>query len=161
MNVQRKPTILALALALALALTMLAGVGSPAVADNIGNEGCTPGYWKNHTDNWQEQTPNTQLDWVFDFPASLASFRDDTFLEALNYGGGGGLEGATRTLMRAGVAAWLNAAHEGLGYPLRRFGDPGQLQARINAALASEDRATILALAEELDELNNLGCPLN
>jgi hypothetical protein len=27
-------------------------VGAPAHAENIGNERCTPGYWKNHTSNW-------------------------------------------------------------------------------------------------------------
>ena len=62
--------------------------------------------------------------------------------------------------MRASVAAFLNAAHEGVGYPYRRFGDPGNLQATINAALASLDRQTMLDLATWLDTANNLGCPL-
>jgi hypothetical protein len=31
----------------------------------------------------------------------------------------------------------------------------------VDAALATEERATIIALADELDEYNNLGCPLD
>jgi len=54
------------------------------------------------------------------------------------------------------VAAWLNAAHERLGYPLRR----NEFVAEVNAAIASGDRQTMLDLAAELDSLNNLGCPL-
>lgn len=148
-------------LTVVLAVAMLVVMIGPVSAENIGNEGCTPGYWKNHTDNWEEQTPATHLGWVLDFPSSLASFRHDTFLDALGYRGGPGLAGATRILMRASVAAWLNAAHEGLGYPLRRYGEPGQLQDTVNAALASQDRGTMLSLAADLDALNNLGCPLS
>jgi hypothetical protein len=32
--------------------------------------------------------------------------------------------------------------------------------AQVNAALATGDRATMLALATQLDTLNNQGCPL-
>ncbi len=134
---------------------------SPASATNIGNEGCTPGYWKNHTDNWETYTPQTTLGSVFTIPAQLSDMADDTFLEALNYQGGSGVQGAAQILMRAAVAAFLNAAHEGLGYPYRRFSFPGNMLASVNKALASLDRPTMLRLAEKLDAANNLGCPLN
>jgi hypothetical protein len=136
-------------------------VAGPVAATNIGEEGCTPGYWKNHTDNWEEYSPGQTLDELFDFPASLSGLADDTLLEALNYGGGPGLTGGAEILMRAAVAAYLNAAHEGLGYPYRRFTDPGNLEAWINSALASEHRGTMISLAATLDAANNLGCPLN
>jgi len=146
-----------------LAMVALAAIASsiPAGAVNIGNEGCTPGYWKNHTENWEEYTVNSLLGNNFAIPGALAQFRDDTFLEALNYGGGSGIQGAARILFRATVASYLNAAHEGVGYPYRRFTDPGNLRAQVNAALASLDRQTMLALAAQLDKANNLGCPLN
>jgi len=64
-------------------------------------------------------------------------------------------------LLHHAVAAYLNAAHEGLGYPYRRFGEPGDLRDAINSALASGDRATMLELKDKLDAANNLGCPLN
>lgn len=148
------------ALTVAAAATSVA-VGS-AAATNIGNQGCTPGYWKNHTSNWQEYTPSTKVKFNFTIPASLASFvGNETFLQALQGGGGPGVNGAVTILLRAAVAADLNAAHEGVGYPYRRFVEPFQIQAQVNAALASLDRDTMLALATVLDDANNLGCPLN
>lgn len=132
-----------------------------ASASNIGTEGCTPGYWKNHTSNWQEYTPGQVLDVPFDFPDTLASYRTVTLQDALSLRGGRGVDGATQILLRASTAAILNAAHEGLGYPYRRFSQPFSIIEQVNAALASGDRATMLALATELDEANNLGCPLS
>jgi hypothetical protein len=142
---------------------------SPANAVNIGNEGCTPGYWKNHTESWQEAgslSPNTPL--TYDHPsADIPPFaptgsdldgngNSDTYLEALMFKGGPGLVGAERILFRAAVASWLNAAHEGVGFPLRRK----DFVPEVNAAIASGDRQTMLDYASYLDDLNNLGCPL-
>lgn len=149
------------AVALTAAITTVAGAGS-AGATNIGNEGCTPGYWKNHTQNWEEYTPSTLVGWNFTIPGSLPStVGNQTFIQALQGGGGSGLSGAVKILLRAAVAANLNAAHEGVGYPYRRFQDPFAIQSQVNAALASLNRDTILALASVLDAANNLGCPLN
>ena len=142
---------------------MFAGmlIAAPAQAVEIGNEGCTPGYWKNHTSNWQEYTTSSKLGNNFDLGAFEAKYGDTTFLEALSFKGGTGAEGAFRNLMRATVAAFLNAAHEGLGYPLRRFNDPGNMQDTVNAAIATGKRGAMLDLAAEYDGYNNLGCPLN
>ena len=52
----------------------------------------------------------------------------------------------------------LNAAHPGLPfYPLTQ----AQIIAQVNTALATGNRATIITLANQLDQYNNLGCPLN
>jgi hypothetical protein len=150
-----------LAVVLATALAVAAGGGAIAHAENIGNEGCTPGYWKNHTDNWEEYKPTTTVGSVWVLPPQLSQFSGLTFEQALQGGGGPGVTGAAEILLRASVAAYLNAAHEGLGYPYRRFNEPFNLEAKINAALASLDRDTMLALATTLDKANNLGCPLN
>lgn len=150
----------AAAVALAVLGSMFGAVGT-AGADNIGNQGCTPGYWKNHTDNWEEYGPHTTIGSQFLLPPSLSSFGSVTFLGALQGGGGPGVPGAAKILLRAAVAAYLNAAHEGLGYPYRRFDDPFDIHARVDAALASGDRDTMLALADTLDRANNLGCPLD
>jgi hypothetical protein len=133
---------------------------APANAVNIGNEGCTPGYWKNHTENWEEYAPTSLLRSQWEFPAQLSQFGNLTMLEALQLKGGPGITGAAAILLRASTAAYLNAAHEGLGYPYRRFSEPFHIKAKVNAALASLDRATILDLATTLDTANNLGCPL-
>jgi len=153
-------------------LTLLVGglmlpgalAASPVGAINIGNEGCTPGYWKNHTDNWFEDVgkpiPVTKTLGGAGYVTSSVP-GTDTLLMALRYRGGPGPEGAERILLRAAAAAWLNAAHEGLGYPYRRYKDPGNIVASVNAAIASGNRAQMISLAGLLDDANNLGCPLN
>ena len=139
----------------------MALIATPTSAEKIGNEGCTPGYWKNHTDNWEEANPGkTTLD-MAGFDTSRVS-GDHLLRKALRYRGGRGLAGAERILMRAASAAWLNAAHEGLGYPYRRFNpDYLGIVESVNDAIDSDDRGTMLRLARKLDRANNLGCPLN
>src|SRR5260221_5193838 len=96
-------------------------LGVPAEETTVGpDQGCTPGYWKNHTTSWEEYTPTYKLSFAWTFPTSLSSFGSEDFLTALNGGGGTGLNGATTILMRAAVASYLNAAHDSIGYPLRR-----------------------------------------
>lgn len=146
----------------------------PAGAVTVGpDQGCTPGYWKTHTASWEEYTPTMTLGQLFSFPGALSSFSSQSLLDALAGGGGPGVSGATTILMRAAVAAYLNSAHDSIGYPLRRSlpspfepwaSDPrfaAGIKGAVNDALASQDRTTILALATTLDNANNLGCPLN
>ncbi|MEO8106471.1 MAG: hypothetical protein ABI720_04060 [Actinomycetes bacterium] len=144
-------------------LAMAGGMmlAAPASATNIGNEGCTPGYWKNHSDNWEEYTTASLLTNNFELGRFDAKWGGKTLEDAPSFKGGTGLDGAFQIMMRAPVAASLNAAHEGLGYPLRRFDDPGNMKATINAALASGSRSQMLKLAKMYDGYNNLGCPLN
>lgn len=149
----------------ALALAVVAPLAFTPVAQavEIGNEGCTPGYWKNHTENWQENPPGRKFG--LEFTSARANVAGLTFLQTLGGGGGAGADGAAIILARASTAAWLNAAHEGLGYPWRRL-QPGldgrpALVDTVNAAFASGDRATMLDLASRLDADNNLGCPLS
>lgn len=141
----------------------LLSVGAPASAVTIGHEGCTPGYWKNHVESWEEMSPSTLFSSVFGSGTSGA-LAGVTFAQALQGGGGSGVAGAERILARAAAAAYLNAAHDGLGYPWRRHavGEDGRppLVATVMEALASGDRQTMLALASRLDADNNLGCPL-
>jgi hypothetical protein len=141
--------------------------GSGAIDDIVvchreqqtGSQGCTPGYWKNHTSRWSGTgyTTSTTIGSVFTLPSSLSSFSSMTFIQALEGGGGSGLSGATKILLRAAVAALLNAANTNVDYPRTTE----EIIEDVNAALASEDRDTILELAADLDEDNNLGCPLN
>ena len=82
---------------------------------------------------------------------------DLTLLEALNLKGGKGSCGSKEILLRAAVSALLNSAQPSVDYPLTT----AEVIARVNAALASDNRKTILLLATQLDRFNNLGCPLN
>ena len=152
------------ALGLVVALAALVAAAAPAfnvAAVTTGNQGCTPGYWKNHTDNWEEYSPTTKVGMLF---GSTIPQANDTFLQALNYGGGSDINGARQILLRAAVASTLNAAHEGLGFAWRRFSGPpapSGFVAVVKNLLAGTDRAAMISYAAQLDKLNNSGCPLN
>jgi hypothetical protein len=123
-----------------------------------GQEGCTPGFWKQpqHLDAWVTYSPGQTLESVFDVPDAFG-LDNVTLLAALDFEGGPTTADAAEVLLRQAVAALLNAASPDVDYPLTE----AQIIAAVNAALASGDRATILALAEQLDTFNNLFCPLD
>ncbi|WP_067441271.1 hypothetical protein [Nocardioides jensenii] len=153
-------------LGLAMAMVGIVFAATPAQATRIGDEGCTPGYWKNHTDSWSEGpgqpiATSTPLNGGRVGFHTTAALMGDTLLDALNYKGGAGAEGAERNLLRHAAAAWLNAASEDLGYPYRRWDDPGNIVPSVNAAIASGDRAQMEAVQMMLADANELGCPLN
>lgn len=124
-----------------------------------GDEGCTPGYWKNHTDSWAGSgySPNQTVVSVFSGASAFPSLASQTLLQALQGGGGPGTLGAAKILLRAATAAVLNAAHGGVDYPRTS----AQIKSDVNAALTSNNRNTMLALAAALDDDNNGGCTLN
>jgi hypothetical protein len=120
--------------------------------EKTGKEGLTPGFWKNHTNVWQGYSPNQTLESVFNVPNSLG-LDNVTLLNALKFGGGGGVKGAAQNLFRHAVAALLNAAHEHVDYALTT----AQIISQVNNALASNNASTIEALKNKLDKLNNAG----
>lgn len=124
-----------------------------------GQQGCSHGYWKNHLGSWGPTgfASEDKVGEVFKVPAGLDELADDTLLAALKYGGGPGNLGGAKILLRQAAGALLNAAHPNVSFPVLA----SEVISRVHAALASEDRSTMLALADELDRLNNLGCPLN
>lgn len=131
-------------------MTMADGAGATGFGEG---EGCTPGYWKNHTQSWEEYAPGQRVSSVFTSYAGT-----ETLLQALQGGGGSGLDGARKILLRAAVAAVLNAAHDSLEYPWQRWSNGlrgAPLIASVNNALASNNRDTMLALATRLDNDNN------
>ena len=117
--------------------------------------GATPGFWKNHPDAWPEgYYPSTVLNDVF--PAvSEYSLSGDTLMDALRYKGGKGELGAARILLRAAVAAVLNAEHAVINYPMTYM----EIVTAVNNALLSHDRDTMIDLATDIDNNNNLGTP--
>lgn len=133
-------------------VTISTGTCKPVV-----KQGCTPGYWKNHPNAWSKtgyMSSQTVGSVFTSAPTTLSSY---TLLQALNFGGGSTLDEAKQNLLRAAVAALLNAAHPDVNYELTE----AEVIALVNAALTSTDRSTILALAAKLDGYNNKGCPLN
>ncbi|HLC03372.1 MAG TPA: SipW-dependent-type signal peptide-containing protein [Anaerolineales bacterium] len=121
------------------------------------SEGCSHGFWKNDAEAWGPTgyAPDRTVGSVFVVPVDYG-LDIDSLQAALEYGGGDDVAGGARILLRAAVAALLNAEHPGINYP-RSSGD---VIASVNTALASGNRDTMLALAGELEADNNLGCPL-
>jgi len=140
--------------------------GSPVTASDpshyigvtVGDQGCTPGYWKNHTDSWPPTgySPTQTVSSVF-AQSTLYPVGPSHMLNALGFAGGPGVDGAAEILLRAATAALLNASHPGVSYPRTA----PSVVADVNSALASQSRDTMLALAAALDADNNRGCPLN
>ena len=128
----------------------------PQADYSYGTQGCSPGFWKNHPDlEFWFWLPGQGVDPVFDVPDALG-LDDFTLLEALSFGGGPGARGGAQILLRAAVAALLNAASPVVEYPLSQ----SDVISQVNTALATGNRETMLLLASQLDGLNNLGCPL-
>ena len=133
-------------------LMTVVGVAPTAACD----QGCTPGYWKNHTDAWVTYTPNqTLLSAGFVVPDELSAFGNEKLIDALQGGGGRGLDGAARILLRAGVAALLNS----VAFPYPHFVNTSVVMSDMNTVLASLDRQTMLNEAAEYDGYNSMGCP--
>jgi hypothetical protein len=124
-----------------------------------GNQGCTPGYWKNHTDSWPAAgySPGGKVQSVFSQASGYPTLGPASLLNALSFNGGSSIDGAAGNLLRAAVASLLDASHPNVNYPRT----PASVIAEVNAALGSRDRDAILGLASRLDADNNLGCPLN
>ena len=129
-------------------------------------EGCTPGAWKNRLLDIGEwgptgYSPDDKLgvgpNHPFEFPniSDYAPLKNKTLLEALDFPGGDTLREKAQILLRAAVAALLNAAHPDVNYPMSKE----DVIAEVDAALASGDPDTIIDLATILDGYNNLGSP--
>jgi hypothetical protein len=110
-----------------------------------GNEGCTPGYWKNHTEAWEGYTTGQRVGDVFtEAPAIVA---DLTLLEGLKNGGG-----EAKALTRHAIAALLGAASSNVDFPLTEL----EVIDLVNDAFASGD---FEATKDLLEGFNELGAP--
>ncbi|MGE0822032.1 MAG: hypothetical protein AB7G75_03595 [Candidatus Binatia bacterium] len=134
-----------------------------------GLEGCTPGFWKNNADKkganaWPQAPlvlPSEHVSVEFTIPdcigTSPVDIANSTLLQALSFKGGSSLNQKAQILLRAAVAAKLNALSDCVTYPQ----SIAEVLNMVNQALATCDSQQIVNLASELDRLNNLGCPLN
>jgi hypothetical protein len=112
---------------------------------NNGGQGCTPGYWKNHTSSWSGYSPNDLFNTVF----------------GVNYTPGLTLHGATQlngggfaALARHAASALLNAAHPDVSYGM----DTDEVIAAVQQAFATNDPEPTKNL---FDSLNNAGCSID
>ena len=110
--------------------------------------GCTPGYWKqkHHFDSWVGFTQSQDYDTVF----GVNAFDPNrTLLQALSSGGG-----KMDRLGRHSVAALLNTSNADVSYGMTS----AQVIALVQNAVASGD---FDFAADQLEALNERGCPLN
>lgn len=125
-----------------------------------GDEGCTPGFWKNNWCKWDgsawEPTGYAGGDLfssVFDRTIEVTVKRhvvtDPTLYQALNAQGGG-----INALARHAVAALLNAASPDVDYAMSKA-------AVISAVQAAIDSGEVQALADDLADYNEAGCPID
>lgn len=124
----------------------------------LNNQACDPGYFKNHPGSFAPPyTPQTIVGSVFS--GILNSLSGITFSQALQGGGGNGLQGAENQLLRSGVTAVLNAANPAVEYSYTL----ANVINLVNTAMASGDASGIKMLASTLDQANNAlgGCPLH
>lgn len=114
--------------------------------------GATPGYWKQpqHFSAWTATGYETDdiTQGIFGPNAPTG-----TLLQALQGGGGSGIAGAKKILARAAVAALLNS--EAFTY---RYSESWIIE-QVTNQFNSGTRASILALASDLDHWNNMGRP--
>ena len=136
-------------------VTLVAGENNLTVDQGINRpplEGCTLGYWKNHTNRWCS-TYHTYTLFGSVFVNAPAILANKTLLQALNLGGGG-----IYNLARQGVAALLNACSDEVNYPSPYSGAQSVINAVNAAYLAGGNNPG--TLGSQLDVLNNTGCPL-
>jgi len=136
---------------------------SASATVTFGWYGRTPGYWKNHPEDWTSgYTTNQFIQDVFNVPADFLKSGNldisspagkDRLIDGLGYRGGNNLDGAFQILMRASIAALLNEAYFGVYYPGATT--TSALIAQVNEVLASKSRANYLGLATVLDNWNN------
>jgi len=118
------------------------------------SHGCTPGFWKTHatTPPWGSYSPSQTVGSVFTIPAGIdQSLKNETLLVALDGQGGPTISDKATILLRAAVAALLNADNGNPVYPITK----AQVISQTNAALASLNATTIINLATQLDTWNN------
>jgi hypothetical protein len=176
MSTKKRIAAVAISAVAILTVTMGMALASPAGGD----QGCTPGYWKNHTDNWPGAdaadddfgnlavtAPGATMGDLFCHQklaaTGLGSFDNVTIRDALSLQGGPGVVGAGNILFRAAAAAWLNAADDRMNYAFRRT--PSQsgiadIYTMVRDSLGK--RGAMLDVATTLDNANNGagGCPL-
>jgi hypothetical protein len=113
---------------------------TPTPYDDDDGEGCTPGYWRNHSSAWAPTSYSVVDDFDTTFGVDLFDI-DITLEQAVNMQGGG-----VERLARHGTAALLNASHPDVDYSLT--------VAQVIIFVKDGD-------AHRLVEFNEAACPLD
>jgi hypothetical protein len=120
-------------------------------------QGCTPGYWRNHADRWSGVMPDASFDAVFGVTSGLGS--SFTLGEAVKAEGGGAYalaRHATAALLNA-YGGVPNADDTTVKYPL----SAEEVKEQVQAAFADASETKIEVTKDLLADDNELGCPLS
>src|SRR5215211_1416998 len=144
---------------------------TPPVVDEFEN-GCTPGYWRNHADRWVDQVKSTD-EYDATFGLSPPYYVNPTTLAPYTLGyaiwaGGGANELVSDALARHSTAALLNAYGgvpdavdaNGNGATVSYKYTPDEVINMVRAAVASGDVTQIEATKDLFADANESGCPL-
>jgi hypothetical protein len=133
-----------------LGLVAVMGVAATVNSSVALANGCTPGYFKNHT------APNENTLLTDAFPgANLGAYSGLTLKQALSLQGGPGIDGALQILLRAASAAYLNSTA-----PITYSGpNTAEIQYSVWYVTNFGARQDIIDYAAFLDAANNADCP--
>ncbi len=110
--------------------------------------GCTPGFWKNHTELWANPYMSDDLFATYFEDA----FPGSTLLDVLGQGGGGLI-----ALGRHTVAALLNAAHTDVPYPM----STDEIINAFNDIYPDGTKQDYNALKDIFEGYNQIGCSID
>jgi len=125
-----------------------------------GNEGCTPGYWKNHPEQWDGVAPDAtstiiytlKFNATFGVTPTQSGLPDTaTLMDAVNLGGGG-----LYALDRHAAAALPSADSVNYSYSVQ-----GVIDLYRDAVGADPGPESIYSALAKLSAANEKGCPLN
>jgi hypothetical protein len=122
-------------------------------------EGNTPGFWKNHLDEWVGYSPDQLLSEIFEIPDKPLwdlLIGSKTLLEALNFHGGPLVFGKARILLRAAVAGLLNAAHPDVYYLYKDY----DIFWLVNYPLKIANKNKMIINKDKIEAQNELGSDL-
>jgi len=108
----------------------------------VGDEGCTPGYWKNHLVSWVSTGYSPTDSWEDVFGFQLPGFPILTLNDAIRLNGN---KTKVEALARHATAGLLSASHPDVDYPVGESAVIGLAEAGDKDTLAS---------------YNEMGCPL-
>lgn len=150
-----KPFVLAI-LVCVLAVAASVTTARQAHAWPVGTQGCTLGYWKNHTSSWVTYSPTDTIGATFNLTTAQTPYASNTLLEGLNFQGGPGVLGGERILLKQAIAGLLNSS-AGLDYGA---GTTVIIGLTRNAILSGH-RNLMIARAGQFNTRNSVGCPLS
>jgi hypothetical protein len=118
-----------------------------------GDQGCTPGYWRNHYDRWVGVAPTDDFDATF----SVNLFDPDITLGTAIWLTGGG----NNAFARHATAALLNAHAKASGSLGQFVNYPYTVAEVIQMVQDAVANGTIEATKDLFEAANELGCPLD